>query len=148
VTDQLYLIDTTVDTREHYYHYYVVAEDAAGARSKSSNLVRAPSLARAVTFDSLRGTVAKWLRQAGAPLSSQDGASGLLSSLESVRHDVTTGELDDALIGAANLRRSARADQVAGLPSWRVEDLEVLLIKLERRIRLIKAGILSPGALE
>jgi len=148
VTEQFHFVDTTVDTSQHYYHYYVRAEDAAGVRSKSSNLVRAPSLAPAVTFDGLRDTIAKWVWQAQVASSSQGDASELISSLEDIRHDVTAGDLDNALMRAAHLRQMMRANQLTSLPSWRVADLEVLLTKLERRIRLIKAGILSPATLD
>jgi hypothetical protein len=147
VTDRFYLVDEEVETGQHYYHYYVVAEDTAGTRSRPSNLVRAPSLARPVTFDNLQDTAARWAGQEeGAPFP-QDDAIGLLSSLEQVRHDVAIGDLNGALGQTAHLRHLARADRINGLPSWRVADLEVLLSKLERRIRLIKAGILSPAIL-
>ncbi len=140
-TDQFFFVDTTVQA-DQPYQYYVLAEDAAGTVSQPSNLVRAPSLVPAVTLESLKNTLGDWLNP--GKLESQSTTTATTLVLEEARDDVHEGDLDRALRRLEQLRQSAKQSQLAMLKPWRAEDLEILLAKLVRRIRLAQAGIISP----
>ena len=136
-TDQFFFVDTTVPASRPA-HYYVLAEDAAGSVSQPSNLVRAPSLAPPVTFESLQD----WTANLGDP-----GKPSFQSTTGEIASVLDAGNLDRALQRLMRLRQNVQRGQIAALEPWQAEDLEILLAKLARRVRLAQAGIISPSDL-
>lgn len=143
-TDQFFYVDTTVRAGRPA-QYYVLAEDAAGNVSQPSNLVRAPSLAPGVTFRSLTKTLDDW--QAPRKLKSDDTTKAVAQALEEAQDDVDSGDAGRALRRLEQLRQRIQAGQPAVLEPWRARDLEILLAKLARRVRLVQAGLLSTSEL-
>ena len=74
---------------------------------------------------------------------SQHIGSDLASNLDDVRRDVYLGDLDRALRQLEQLEQRVQQGQAAGLDPWRAEDLEILLAKLARRIRLVQTGVIK-----
>lgn len=74
-------------------------------------------------------------------------AADIASVLEEAHGDVSAGDLARALHRLEQLRQSVKDGQVIGLDPWRAEDLEILLAKLARRVRLAQAGIIAPSDL-
>ena len=142
-TDQTYFVDMTARAGQ-YYHYYVVADDGQAALSAPSNLARAPSLATAVTCTSVQATLADWALQ--SQTSRQAILGRLLPELATIRTLISSGDLAEAQRHVAQLEQLL-SDEPALLESWRVEDLQVLLARLEQRLALAQLGIISPATL-
>jgi hypothetical protein len=140
-TDQFFFVDTTVRTDQHYYHYFVLAEDAQGNISQPSNLVRAPSLRPVVTFDSLKNSIADW--GGWSKVQSQDALDEVLLTLADARDNAKEGDLDSAIRQLEQLHSMAVHSQSTILDPWRVEELEVLLDRLVRRVSLTQVGLIS-----
>ena len=140
-TDQLFFVDTTVLTDQHYYHYYVLAEDARGNISQPSNLVRVPSLRPVVTFDSLRNSIAEWA--GGSKVQSQDALDEVLLTLADARISAREGDFSSAIRQLEQLHSMATHNKPTMLDPWRVEDLQVLLARLARRVSLAQVGLVS-----
>lgn len=144
-TDQFFFVDTTALTDQRYYHYYVLAEDAQGNVSQPSNLVRAPSLAPVATFDSLRNSIADWAGRSG--VKNRNALDEVLLTLGDARKNAKEGDLDAALRQLEQLRSTVTHKGSLILDPWRAEDLESLLAKLARRVRLAKIGLISTQGL-
>jgi hypothetical protein len=143
-TDQFFFMDSSVQP-DRPYQYYVLAEDPAGTLSEPSNVVRAPSLAPGVTFGSLR-KVLDSTQDSGKP-KSLSATVEISQSLEDARNDVRGGDMEHALHRLEQLSQNIEDDRLAELAPWQVEDLEILLAKLARRISLAQAGLISPADL-
>jgi len=144
-TDQFFFVDTSVRTDQHYYHYYVVAEDAQGNISQPSNLVRAPSLAPVVTFDSLRNSIADWAGR--SKIKDRNALDEVLLTLANARDNAKEGDFDSALCQLEQLHSTVMHKGSVILNPWRAEDLEILLARLARRVRLAQIGLISPQSL-
>ncbi len=142
VTAHPYFLDVTARPESHFYHYYVVAENAAGAVSGTSNFARVPSLAATVTLGHVQGQLARWSTNGVAVA---DESSALLAQ---ARRDAAAGNVDGVLLRVARLRDMMQSQPPAALPSWRVADAESLLLQLEQRAKLAKVGLLAPSALD
>jgi hypothetical protein len=125
--------DTTVRPGKNY-HYFVVAEEPGGTLSGPSPMLRYPYPGPTPTAMSARAL----LESAGAP-------AELVNIARTVREQVRAGRLQKALGLIGELR--ARLPVESGLPAWRVEDLDVILARLARRIRVAQAGALPAGVL-
>jgi hypothetical protein len=148
--DQFFFVDTTALTDQHYYHYYVLAEDAQGNISQPSNLVRAPSLAQVVTFDSLGNLIADWAGRSSEAQSSKPAlspvevskAQRVLLLLTDAHSSTREGDFNSAI------RQLEQLDSMDNgwliLDPWRTEDLDLLLARLARRVRLAQIGLISP----
>lgn len=145
VTDQFYFVDASVQADKRY-QYYVVAENGAGTISPPSNLVRAPSLAPAVTFGSLKNTVVDWASRGRFKTRS------VMHELEVKLADASglaeKGDMNGAVHRLEQVRQRVRQNQPAILDPWYAQDLEILLSKLARRVRLAQAGLLFPSDLD
>lgn len=119
---------------EGQYHYFVVAENAAGARSGPSNVVRAPSLASPVTFHSLENTLLDWAGRRG---------TDVVLQLRTAASDLKQGSHFDAALRDLQQVGEMVQDDPTVLPPWRAQDAQVLLAKLTRRVRLARAGVIS-----
>ena len=140
VTNQSFFVDTTVQAGK-YYHYYVQAEDIDGAVSQPSNLVRAPSLFPEVTFDSLEDVLADWARQSN--VKNRNALGGISLALANAHDNVKKGNLNSAVRQLAQLHSMVMRNGPVILDPWRQGDLEVLLVKLARRVRLVQCGAIS-----
>jgi hypothetical protein len=130
---QTYL-DTTVD-RLKRYHYFVVAEAAPGQLSRPSVTAVFPYEGPRPTFDSLAAQLAAW----SAPAEWTDG-------LARTRRLVGLHKMGRAVRQLARLRQTVQAP--SAVVSWRVEDLDVLLARFQRRLKLVRAGALPETSLE
>ena len=106
--------------------------------------MRAPSLARTVTFTNLRDNLDSWLcaddRLSQHPVQ-------VVTDLEGARARFLSGDLEGAARRLELLAQAARQGQVSELPRWRADDLEILVHKLARRVRLAQTGLIDPRAL-
>ena len=137
-------IGTTTDTNYTdttplglWSHYYVVAESDTGALSNPSNVTRAPSHANAVNFSYLKATVNQ---MAANGEMTPEVQAAIIAQLNQAQLTVILGGLPDAKTQLDALRA---AIPFAPIAAWRVEDLDVLLTKLTRRIELARLGKLS-----
>ena len=149
-TDQFFFVDTPALADQRYYHYYVLAEDAQGNISQPSNLVRAPSLRPVVTFDSLRNSIAAWAGRSSEAQSSKPAlspvevskAQRVLLLLTDAHSSAREGDFNSAI------RQLEQLDSMDNgwliLDPWRTEDLDLLLARLARRVRLAQIGLISP----
>lgn len=146
VTDQTHFVDRDFVSATHFYHYYVVAENRAGVSSKPSNLMRAPSLLSPLTFQGLQRTIARWSIQ---PLSSDqyEDFEAVAATLEQASAEAAAGNLSAALGRINQLRASIGITFATRLPEWRRTDVDLLLMKLERRVHLAQLGLLPGSAL-
>ena len=120
------------------YQYLVRAADDAGALSTPSNVVSAPFLTPVVTFDSLSGRIAG-LSAANAGVSKE--------LVGTAKRHLQSGDAAAALEQLDQLA-SKLADASPGQPEWPiVDDLQVMLAKLQRRVILCQAGALNKDAL-
>jgi hypothetical protein len=144
-TDQFFFVDTPARPDQHYYHYYVLAEDAQGNISQPSNLVRVPFLRPVVTFDSLRNSVADWAGR--SKVRNRDALDEILLTLADARNNAKEGHLDSVVRQLEQLHSTVTHSGPVMLDSWRAEELEILLAKLTRRARLAQIGLVSPQSL-
>ena len=144
-TDQFFFVDNTALTDERYYHYYVLAEDTQGCASQPSNSVRAPSLRPAATFDSLKNSIAEWAGR--AKVKNQNALDRILLTLADARVSAREGDFSNTIRQLEQLHSMVAHNEPIILDPWRAEDLEVLLAKLARRVRLAQVGLISPQAL-
>ena len=133
-TDKLFFVDRNEQAHQ-VYHYYVVAEDAAGNMSGPSNFIRTPSLFPPVTFGSLNDTIVDW-----------NGPFELRLALWWAKFLVNRDKLDKALQQLEQLRQRVN-DDPGLLEPWRAEDFVILLGKLERRVQLAQEGLIDPSDL-
>jgi hypothetical protein len=102
------------------YHYFVLAEDAAGQLSSPSTMLGFPFDGPTPTVNSLRLAFAA----AGA-------SPDLMDVLSAVRTALRGESFEEALSRLAELR--LRLASEPAVPSWRAQDLDVLLAKFARR---------------
>jgi hypothetical protein len=140
-TDSTYFLDRMA-LADGLYHYYVRAEGSNGVLSQPSNLARSPSLNTPVTLSGLRISVAKWMAE--SQVQAVDETEDIPTLLSVVGEQMAAGDLQAALESLEVLRVQASSDQLPQLSWWRAEDLDRLLGKLIRRIRLAQADVLSP----
>lgn len=143
VTDRLLYVDGDAQPGRPY-QYYVVAEDETGTQSSPSNLVRAPSLAPPATFGRLKQTVRDWLARSEIDSGS---AVSITAALDRARVSASGGNLPQAALRLERLRQNVLNNRITGLPTWRADDLEILLAKLARRILLAQAQLVAPSDL-
>lgn len=139
-TSRPFFADRTLQ-HNRVYHYYVLAESPDGTLSFPSNLVRSPSLNTPTTVSGLHQTVMDWMGH--RQIRSHSTPGDVLSVVISVQEQLETGDLQGALGQLGELRAQVRLRHLPKLSWWRAEDLELLLGKLMRRIRLAQAGILA-----
>lgn len=135
-----YFVDATIQP-DRPYQYYVVSENATGEVSVPSNLVRAPSLAPAVTFGSLCEKIAGWRARAA-----EDGAGSIdCTHLDGnqAAEALPEGALGQALTPERVLRMAAGTEAVAGLQPWQARDIAVLAAQLARRTKLAVQGLID-----
>jgi hypothetical protein len=138
ITDQPYYVDTTVRNGGQY-HYYVVAGNRE-MRSLPSNTARAPTLAPAVSFDTLLRWLDDWSRQSATTAGVQHSAGPALSHAHAF---ASVGDWDGAYAELAQLQR-ALAQKSAPIDPWRVTDLRGLLDILIQRVKLASLGVIDP----
>jgi hypothetical protein len=123
------------------YSYYVVAEDRSGTLSDPSNFVVSPSQAPPVTVDLVQSAVGELVDRGKLR---RDRADSILRDLSGTRDARQRNDLAGARRSASSLRgQVARADAQT-LDPLDAEDLQVLAAKLERRLRLGEARVLTP----
>ena len=142
-TDQFFYVDTNTKN-DQKYHYYVVAEDATGEVSTPSNLVRVPSLAPVVTFYRVQNTINSLARR--GKIKSLATKKRLVRALRKARNVLTKNDPKSALRILIRIRTGLAKNEA--LAPWHAEDLDILLSKLIRRVRLAKQGILSASDLD
>jgi hypothetical protein len=120
-------------------HYYVVANNGSGGESNGSNAVRAPSLGRSATFGVILNTLTEWH---GNNELSSDAQTQIRTQLQQARFDALLGNYPQALAVLAQLKQTAAFAPPPLLAPWRVQDLQVLLGKLIRRVELGQQGTL------
>jgi hypothetical protein len=135
-----YFVDTTIQPGRPY-QYYVVAENAAGQVSVPSNLVRAPSLAPAVTFGSLCQKVAGW--KARAAENSADSIDCTNPDRIQASKALADRVPDQPLTPDLVLRMAAGPKAATGLQPWRARDVAVLAGQLARRVKLAEEGLID-----
>ncbi len=144
-TTRPFYVDDSVRLDEHFYHYYLLAEDGQHRSSPASNLVRVPSLAPTMTFQELSATVRRWARPGTAVTPA--AARTVVAALDEARLALAQGDATAARQRLAQLRLALHTSQATLLPDWRVTDLEALLDKLERRIELSRLGLLPAASI-
>jgi hypothetical protein len=139
VSDTFYYQDRNV-RQGAQYQYFVVAEGQGGNVSDPSNLALAPSQAPPVTADVLQGTVADLV---GRGKLGRDQADAIMRTVAGARDASQRGDPAGARTAATSLRdQLARGQQE--LDPLDAEDLQILAAKLERRLRLGEARVLTP----
>jgi hypothetical protein len=116
--------------------YYVIAEGATGVRSDPSNVVRAPSLLPAVTHKQLVANLKTWQTRGELSTTLRNQLTTLINSS---KLNVLGSRFDAAQTNLAQAR--ALASTIPA--SWRATDLQVLIVKLSRRVELARAGAVS-----
>jgi hypothetical protein len=130
-----YRDNTIVNGRR--YNYYVEAVAAGGETSEASNVVMAPSLAPAVTFDQVLAKAAGLARRRQIPAA---WSRGLFSRyLVAARTAARRGDGLRAQRFLEALIRQTRRNAGAMEP-FVAEDLEILLGRLLRRVTLARTG--------
>lgn len=143
-TEQFYFEDTTPAAGERYL-YYVHAEGQSGDLSEPSNIVAVPFLMPPVTFESLLKTLDSSLnrRKSG----SAEKVSAIHLNLEEAHTRLKSGDVAGAGELLQDLSRQLAADIRDILDPLMLEDLQVLLLKLRRRVALYQAGIIASEVL-
>jgi hypothetical protein len=138
--DEPFFVDATAQPGKRY-HYYVRAENAAGAVSSASPLARAPAFAKPVTFASIKDALAAWGR---APRSAApDAIEAALARAEAL---VGISDSSDVVRRLTALQQQLRTDP-APLEAWRAHDLEHMLAELAVRTELVQHNMIAPTAL-
>ncbi len=141
VTERSYFEDPLASEDERYL-YYVCAEYDQGDLSRPSNIAAAPPLIVPVTFAGLLATLNE--RAAGR----QNGYAGRIQ--DEFKAIYARLQLNDVSGVEQQLRAQLRRlveDQPAAPDPLFVDDLQVLLRKLMRRVALSRAGVISTTAL-
>jgi len=131
LTDEswFYVDDETAPNKQN--HYFVVAENGLGALSEASNIGRKPAITVVPTFGMLRPLMAV----GGAPAS-------MLKLLAAAQAHLEKGNHDTSLMLLRRLRGYLRGRGRGSMSAWRAEDLDLLVVRLMRRVRLAKAGVI------
>lgn len=131
--------------------YYVTAEASGRIGSRPSNTCMTPTWSNPVTFAALQVTILRYGRE--GKFSEPQGEEWLLERLEKAERALAEGKTGDAEIQLRRLRSRVRANEgfsegEALLEAYCAEDLEILLGRLAKRIRLVQAGFLAVQDLE
>lgn len=132
-TTETHWLDTTTSPMQRY-HYIVMAEGPDGRMSGPSNLARYPSYNRPATYVEIYNMMMGW----GAPAAVRQP---LIDSYYASRGgDYATGlERIDSLL---SLIRGPQYEN-----EWRADDLELMLLRLRRRVVMAESGFVAPAAL-
>jgi len=114
--------------------YYVVAEDALGNLSGPSNLTRVPSLGEKITFGGLKTTFTTW--QASNELAAA-ALTQITTALQQAQQLVYLNQYTNAEAVLQGIKAAALPPAIV---PWRVDDLNVLLTKMQRRLELARQG--------
>jgi hypothetical protein len=151
VTGQSHFVDVDVAGHDdERYLYYVQAEDYAGSLSPYSNLAPAPSMAQPMTYSGLRETIADWAGRgrfqeggSGSILAGGTaGANNLDLALAEAYALAAQGAVSESLNRVEQIRLMVEQNAPPMLEPWCARDLEVMLNRLARRVRLVELGYL------
>jgi hypothetical protein len=132
-TQPFYRDSTALNGRR--YNYYVQAVAKGGGTSEASNLVMVPSVGPAVTFGTVQAKLADLARRKQIkPAWSQ----GLLSLYLAAAR--TSARRGDAVRAERFLEAMIRQTRQGAMEPFVAEDLQMLLGKLLRRVRLAQSG--------
>ena len=123
--------------------YLVLAEDARGQLSESSNLVMAPSLSPPLTFSDLLTRMNTFATRRVFTTDEMAGTSRFL--VQQASGYAVANRMGDAVDILQQLRDQVRYGAVVYFPEAR--DLDVLLSKLIRRMKLVQNGYIHDAAL-
>lgn len=134
-TDRCHYVDEAAAPGQRY-RYYVQAEDEAGNRSGPSNLVAVPPLFPPATFQGVLDVLERWI--AGDRFAAPEEARAIRERLAQVYARWQTGDAESAEGELAGLSDRLRRALEEGDPPDRLllEDLQILLSKLKRRVTL------------
>lgn len=137
------MVDDPVTSTNPTFIYYVVASDSAGSQSDPSNLALAPSFWPATTFTSLITSIGA-LNARGRFVSTATYATAL-QTIQLAQSQASTGDLFDAMTQLQSLDRSVVGGTIVLAPD--LTDLDIDLARLERRLKLANAGLVSLSGL-
>jgi hypothetical protein len=126
------------------YAYYVQAQGPGGATSVPSNLALVPNQASVVTFDHVVADIEDLVRR--GKFRGDHGPH--VRNLADAKDKAKRGDGGGARQSVGALRQQIRLHQVGGLDAFDAEDLEAVVGRLERRLALVEAGVLSSNQLE
>jgi len=147
-TDQLFSKDSDI-VKHHSYMYYVKAEDADGRVSQPSNCAPIPSFAPVVTFNGIFKSITRLgLRN---KFKTPNAKKQLFEKLDNALDDLTLYKLQGTERKLKFLHQMVKRNKVKSgdkiMDQLCAEDMEILLSKLIKRVRLVRAGLLSPSDL-
>jgi len=145
VTEQLYYSDWTTVVGQRYL-YYVRAENEKGELSTPSNVVAVPPLTPPVTFKGLLQALDGWTKR-GRSEAAQD-ARGIREEILKARACLAAGDVAGASDLLQQLSDQSGVSCPKALDPLFLDDLQILLLKLRRRIGLSQAGIIPVEILE
>ncbi len=137
-SERPYFLDRTAEAGQQYL-YYVLADEGSGVVSPPSNFVTAPASHTPVTFEGVQRALAAWR--------SEQAARGEAPSSRLLYHARQRLQAGDPAAAHQLVVHALEAAQAGELVAWRMQDAEVILYKLARRIQLVEAGWLTSGAL-
>ncbi len=141
VTRDTVFIDQTAQSATKYL-YVALAEDSQGRLSASSNLVLSPALAPPQTLGGVSAMVDQ-LEQRGRLV--PGGGPVLRQGLQRARDRLVAGDLARAFDQLQTLQQQVAAGGVVLSPE--AADVQVVLGKLLRRVKLAKNGLVDPATL-
>jgi hypothetical protein len=131
------------------YNYYVTAEDADGRVSQPSNWAPVPSDAPMATFKGISESIARLTLR--AEFKQSRSSIEHLKELSYARNFLTQRSFSGAesrlkrLLQKIKSQGEEKEDKTFSQPS--AEDMEIMVGKLLKRVRLVQAGLLSPSDL-
>jgi hypothetical protein len=129
-----YFVDATAQPRQAYA-YLVAAEGGARCSARVSSLAQVPAPAPPASLTGVAAAVRAWRGGAGFAESWAEAVAGLRA-----------GDPARARSRLDNLRAGLAAEPA--FPRWRLDDLDRLLARLERRFRLAEAGLIPASELD
>ena len=142
VVEGTVFVDTAIEPQERRL-YLVLAEDARGVLSESSNLVLAPNLTPPLTFSDV---ITRLNTLATRRMFTSDEMAGSARFIvQQASGHAVANRMGDAADTLQVLRDQVRYGSVVYFPEAR--DLEVLLSKLIRRMKLVHNGYIHDAAL-
>src|SRR5205085_11880187 len=122
-----------------FSQYYVVAENAASAKSDPSNLTRAPSLMPVTTFLSLQNDVNAWTTNLELAPAVQAQA---IAGLSAAKTQAVANNFAGAVTTLNGIKTTLLAQPPFLVKPWRADDGKVLLDKMMRRLTLAQLGLI------
>jgi hypothetical protein len=132
-TTEPHYLDTTTSPMQRY-HYIVMAEDAGGRMSGPSNVARHPSYSRPATYLEVYNRMLGW----GAPAAVRTPLVDSYYAMRGGDFTAAAGRIDSLLVV---LRGPDYQDE------WKAEDLEMMLLRLRRRVVMAGSGLVAPASL-